>query len=369
MGTPRRTTRLAPALVALAVLVAAVALGGSASGSPTAPRTLAQPITDTVTTPASGTGGALLSGVQVRSAGGVDEVVFQYTGPDLPQVSVYQVDQLLTIPGEPVPVDGAAVLGVSMFPASAFDLGNACTEAAPAVVPGAGQKAVGVAFTCKNPTAGPWPAVRASRAVTESADPSTLLAEAVTELLGGPNAAEQSAGFSSPFTAATGSLLVSATVAADGSAIVDLDQSLATVLPAPSSSVAEEVLRNLDGTLQQFPSITSAEYRLGGSCTAFFAWLGQACAPRTSSDLADAGFARTYTGPDRVTGATVNVTEAVIVSDFEATLAWGIGLRVDVPVTVRSDPEAFRVIVEVPQSPASPPTTVSPVAATPSFTG
>jgi hypothetical protein len=220
-----------------------------------------------------------------------------------------------------------------------------------------------------NPTPGPWPATRAPRAVTASADPAILLGEAVAELLGGPDAAEQSAGFSSPFSPATQGLLLSATIGPDGTAVLDVAPALASVLAAPTSSDAQQILRSLDGTVQQFASVTGAEYRLGGSCAAFFAWLGQGCAPRTATDLNDAAVAPTYTGPDRVTGPTTNVTEAVAVSDFEATLVWGIGLRADVPVTVRSDPATARIIIDIPPAPTPTPTTVAPVVVAPRYTG
>lgn len=354
-------------VVALAVLPLGVGAFGPQTGAVPSASAAA---TTTVTAPSSGPGKALLTGVQVQSSNGIDSVVFQFTGPSTPLVTVTdRTGPLLAISGQPVAIAGTAVLSVSFFPASAFDLGDPCLDAAPAVTPVPGQQVVGVAFTCKNPTGGPWPASRASRAVTASADPSVLLGEAVAELLGGPNVAEQQAGFSSPFTPATHGLLLSATIDAGGHAVLDFDPSLASVLAIPTSSDAQQILRSLDGTLAPFTTITGAEYRLGGSCTAFFAWLGQPCTPRTPTDLIDAAVAPTYTGPARVTGPTSNVTEAAAVSDFEATLVWGIGLRADVPVTVRSDPATFRVTIDIPRAPTPPPTTVAPVVGSPRFTG
>lgn len=357
-----------------ALLVVSVLLGIGAFGAPTA-GTLRVGIpsadavaTTTVTAPGSGTGKALLRDVQVQHTSGTDAVVFQFTGPSLPRVTVVdRAGPLLAVSGQPVPIAGAAVLSVAFSPATAFDLGESCLTDAPAVTPGPGQQAVGVAFTCKNPTIGPWPATRASRAVGESADPAVLLGESVAELLGGPDAAEQAAGFSSPFSPATQGVLLSATIAPDGTAVLDVSPALASVLATPTSSDAQQILRSLDGTVQQFASVTGAEYRMGGSCAAFFAWLGQACAPRTSTDLTDAAVAPTYTGPARVTGPTTNVTEAAAVSDFEATLVWGIGLRADVPVTVRSDPATARIIIGIPPAPT--PTTVVPVVVAPRYTG
>jgi hypothetical protein len=71
------------------------------------------------------------------------------------------------------------------------------------------------------------------------------------------------------------------------------------------------------------------------------------------------GFVETYLGPDRVTGDTKIVTEAVLTGDFEATLGWTIGMTTKVTPTVTTLADPTRVVVDVPY-PAPPTTTAAP---------
>ena len=64
------------------------------------------------------------------------------------------------------------------------------------------------------------------------------------------------------------------------------------------------------------------------------AFLQIVCRPASGTDLTAATPVTTYTGPDRVTGATANVTEAVLTGDFEAVLTWTIGLQGRAPFAV-----------------------------------
>ena len=108
-------------------------------------------------------------------------------------------------------------------------------------------------FSCFDGLNGPAPAVRSGRAVpTGSAD--AVLASTFDQLLAGPTSADTAAGLSSLFSSATNGLLLSASIAADGTATIDFDQSLATTVPNASSSAgSDELLRQLDATVFQFP--------------------------------------------------------------------------------------------------------------------
>jgi hypothetical protein len=64
-----------------------------------------------------------------------------------------------------------------------------------------------------------------------------------------------------------------------GRVIVDFSDSLPRLIPgAGSSAGSEALLAALDSTIFQFPWAVSAEYRLGGSCEAFWEWLQRECA-------------------------------------------------------------------------------------------
>ncbi len=55
----------------------------------------------------------------------------------------------------------------------------------------------------------------------------------------------------------------------------------------------------------------------------------------------------TYTGPKHVTGASRNVTEAVVTGDFEAVLNWAIGLRQKAPMTATMVTTSGRAVLTV----------------------
>ena len=59
-----------------------------------------------------------------------------------------------------------------------------------------------------------------------------------------------------------------------------------------------------------------------------------------------------YTGPERLDLATKTVLDVVRAGDFEANLAWVIGLDTKAPFRVRTESSPNRVIVEVPVSEA-----------------
>ena len=296
------------------------------------------PVTVPGQTSAEG-GSPSLTNVTVSNAGDFDEVVFTFAGKALPTVdATAKSPPFYNTAGDVVTVPGSSFVNVRMFPASGVDFGLGCATTDP--TPGAGETLVGVFFSCFDGLNGPAPAVRSGRAVpTGSAD--AVLASAFDQLLAGPTSANTAAGLSSLFSSATNGLLLSASIAADGTATIDFDQSLATTVPNASSSAgSDELLRQLDATVFQFPGVTAANYTLGGSCTAFFTWLQMPCAPRVPGDGAAAQYAVTYNGPTTVTGPSANVTQAVQLEDFEAQLTWVIGLRTqtDVTVTTASSP-------------------------------
>lgn len=104
-----------------------------------------------------------------------------------------------------------------------------------------------------------------------------VLRSALQQLLLGPYSAERDAGLTTSL--ANGAADVPITVVINnGVAIVDFGSELPTVSSTTSSAAASrELLLQLQATVFQFPTVTKAEYRVGGSCAAFWAWLQRAC--------------------------------------------------------------------------------------------
>jgi hypothetical protein len=124
-----------------------------------------------------------------------------------------------------------------------------------------------------------------SRSVADTAPALTL---ALHALLRGPNDEERARGISSWFSAETADLLRTVEIDADGHATVDFT-GLPDVIPGASSSAGSaQLLESLRRTTFQFPDVQSAEYRLDGSCEAFWNWLQRGCTIVRRSD----------TGPD-----------------------------------------------------------------------
>lgn len=69
--------------------------------------------------------------------------------------------------------------------------------------------------------------------------------------------------------------------------------------------------------------------------------------PSSGWDLVGAPDEPTYTGPDRVTGDTVRVTEAVRTGDFEAVLSWVLGVDGEAPFVVTELSGPPRLVVDV----------------------
>jgi spore germination protein GerM len=106
-----------------------------------------------------------------------------------------------------------------------------------------------------------------------------VLKAAVEQELLGPQAAER--GVTSFFSADTAGMLAGVSIA-NGVAVVDFDPALATTIPNASSSAgSQKLIAELDATVFQFPSVNAVEYRLGGSCDAFWSWLQGQCRQET----------------------------------------------------------------------------------------
>jgi hypothetical protein len=144
--------------------------------------------------------------------------------------------------------------------------------------PGAGDMEIEIFFHCDATAAGELVAV-----YRHVADSGGVLKASLTSLLGGPNTAETNARITSWFSTETADMLRSVNLEG-GHAVVDF-RDLRDVIPNASTSAGSaRLLEELDATVFQFPSVTTAEYRINGSCEAFTEWLQYgACEPRTRS--------------------------------------------------------------------------------------
>lgn len=105
-----------------------------------------------------------------------------------------------------------------------------------------------------------------------------VLRGAIQELLSGPYTSERyDDGLASALANEAAAVPFQVTVD-NGTAVVDFGTDLPTVSPVTSSSAASQrFLLQLHATVFQFPTVTRAEYRVGGSCEAFWAWLQRGC--------------------------------------------------------------------------------------------
>jgi hypothetical protein len=69
--------------------------------------------------------------------------------------------------------------------------------------------------------------------------------------------------------------------------------------------------------------------------------------PASSIDQETDPITDTYTGPDRVTGTTAVVREAVLAGDFEAVMSWALGIDGERPFTVSRLASPPRLVVDV----------------------
>ena len=119
---------------------------------------------------------------------------------------------------------------------------------------------------------------RAGRAGTPA------LRAALEALLAGPTAEERAAGIESWFSDVTAGALRDARIDSAGRAVVDFEDLRARIPNASSSTGSRLLLVELNGTVFQFPEIDSIEYRMEGSCDAFWDWLQYGCQTVGRSD-------------------------------------------------------------------------------------
>jgi hypothetical protein len=113
--------------------------------------------------------------------------------------------------------------------------------------------------------------------VTRQVATSGVLRAAVEQLLAGPTEAERAQGLSSMFSEATAGLLRSVTLDAGGTAVIDFADLRPAVPNASASTASTLLLEQLDETVFQFPTVQRVEYRIDGSCGAFWEWLQRSC--------------------------------------------------------------------------------------------
>lgn len=112
----------------------------------------------------------------------------------------------------------------------------------------------------------------------EAQSPGTdSLRAALERLVAGTPGEERPSGTHSWFSEETRGVLRAVELEA-GRAVVDFDQGLPGLIPGANSSAGSDMLLSaLDSTVFQFPWVDSVEYRLGGSCPAFWEWLQREC--------------------------------------------------------------------------------------------
>jgi spore germination protein GerM len=121
------------------------------------------------------------------------------------------------------------------------------------------------------------------REVPRTADP---LEAALQALLRGPTEPERQQGITSWFSPRTAGLLDRVTLDEDGNALVDFAD-FRTLIPGASSAAGSlALLRELNGTVFQFTSVRTVDYRIEGSCETFWHFLQADC---TVVERRDAG--------------------------------------------------------------------------------
>lgn len=110
-------------------------------------------------------------------------------------------------------------------------------------------------------------------AVSRDAPPGgpTLVA-ALRQLVRGPTAAERAAGIHSWFSSATEGVIRSVAVQ-QGRAVIDFEDLRDLIPNASTSAGSAMLLRELNTTVFEDPSVQEIEYRMEGSCEQFWEWL------------------------------------------------------------------------------------------------
>ncbi len=103
-----------------------------------------------------------------------------------------------------------------------------------------------------------------------------VLRASLEQLLAGPTEKEQSAGLISLFAAGAAGELRDVTIDGNGKAVVDFGPGVVNG-SAGTSTGSTLLLEQLNATVFQFSTVERVEYRLEGSCGAFFEWLQRGC--------------------------------------------------------------------------------------------
>lgn len=107
---------------------------------------------------------------------------------------------------------------------------------------------------------------------------------ALRALVLGPTPEERAEGMSSWFSPETRGV-IRRVQAEDGQVVVDF-RDLPELIPGASSAAgSEHLLASLNRTVFQFDQVESVEYRLDGSCDAFWEWLQRSCQVVTRDDV------------------------------------------------------------------------------------
>jgi hypothetical protein len=163
--------------------------------------------------------------------------------------------------------DGAAAGG-------AEDPGRTdCTVAAPAGEPAADQMDVTVYFVCDAAVGAGDPLDAALVPVVRRVDRDAgVLGATLRAFLAGTTPEEDGERGVSAFSSDDADTEVRVSIT-DGTAVVDFDGSLTVVADEASTSAGSELFQGaLDRTVFQFSTVERVEYRLGGSCDAFWQW-------------------------------------------------------------------------------------------------
>lgn len=121
-----------------------------------------------------------------------------------------------------------------------------------------------------------WFARGESPVAVERRVPSATPAAALRALVAGPTAEERAAGLGSWFSDSTAGSL-SGVEWQDGFLVVSFRGLSGRIPGAGSSAGSSHLLAALDSTVFHFPGVDSVEYRLDGSCGAFWEWLQREC--------------------------------------------------------------------------------------------
>jgi len=140
---------------------------------------------------------------------------------------------------------------------------------------GGGDVVVVVYFPCAGPS---LEQASATRSVAPDTGVVERLETALRAFLDGPSELEQQAGMVGAVPHMSSALLSAVDLSeSDGLAVVDFDADLAEVGNISTSAAGGAFMRPLRATILELPEVTAVEFRMGGSCDAFFELFQSAC--------------------------------------------------------------------------------------------